>query len=187
MWFSNEYLAGLFDGEGTISAYHSGTKAQVTVSLVNTNETVVRAFAEKFGGSVTSRSLPSRQTIYTWRSESAGVDRFLDEMQPWLYVKAPQAQEMRWLRELCRRPRSGRPGHRGGRFHSDETKQLIAESIARFRLLNAVGVEALNQEIERGLGETGTYSEVSVAVGLDTLFSPVERRPPTTLWMDDDD
>jgi len=85
------YLAGIFDGEGSISS-------QVVIS--NTYEELVRWLEDRVGGHVASK-VPkkkyrrSRKVLYDWRlSRRADVKAFLDMVMPYLIVKRNSAKEL---------------------------------------------------------------------------------------------
>ena len=68
--FSDGYLAGIFDGEGCVSATITkpSLAASVTVTVGMTDEGPVREFQKRFGGSVNTH-LPkggNYKLVYTW-------------------------------------------------------------------------------------------------------------------------
>lgn len=69
MTYSDDYLAGLFDGEGSISAYLSKTGGWVLrVQLGMTSGHLVRAFYDRFGGGLHERKKPTKSglTMHEW-------------------------------------------------------------------------------------------------------------------------
>lgn len=98
------YIAGFFDGEGTVSIRHkagehsrrAGTGHRyhiVLVSLANTNEAVVRDLAACFGGSVRTHipSAANHKRLWCWQLEAVRAAEFLRLIRPFLRLKAMQA------------------------------------------------------------------------------------------------
>jgi len=80
------YIAGIFDGEGSLSKRASDGKWIVAIGM--TDEGVIRWLAQ-FGGTfgVTERKAP-RQVFYTWRlARLYDVLCFLTHIRPYLIVK----------------------------------------------------------------------------------------------------
>ncbi len=107
--FSLEYLAGFFDGEGSICIARGTTEGEkvkrgkpganyekywLIISVVNTNRDVLEGFVERFGGAIHSKKpVPNRHQCFVWtirRKET--VLHFLSEMDDMLFVKQEQAR-----------------------------------------------------------------------------------------------
>lgn len=106
------YLAGLMDGEGTVSikGYKSGQVAPyLTVQM--TDETAIAWLFERLGGSVATRQSGTRRRVYVWHTERAAhVLEILLKIQPYAVTKR---EHVAISTEACRlrltRPRRERP------------------------------------------------------------------------------
>jgi hypothetical protein len=92
------YLAGLFDGEGSISARHHFTSVNsvmMTISVTMCDRAPVERFAEVFGGHVrTERRLTrSGKPIYTCTYHARHAADILEAFLPYLTVKADRARD----------------------------------------------------------------------------------------------
>lgn len=90
------YLAGLFDGEGTIGYYDYRNRHESTVMITNTDPRVMNWLLEKIGyGTVsTIRNTYNRRkhVVHHWRiSNKPRVTDFLEAIQPYLIIKKDQA------------------------------------------------------------------------------------------------
>lgn len=95
------YLAGLFDGEGCIHiACHNHWKNAkssiyvMTISLNNTNESIVRWIHTLFGGSIRRTVHPSgkRKPLYEWRVNAMKAEIFLKNIHDFLRIKQEHAE-----------------------------------------------------------------------------------------------
>lgn len=121
------YLAGLFDGEGSIHMSGRDYKSSVVVTVTNTDISVCRLFADEWGGNVgsyrhTSMSAFSKQ-INRWYRAGQNAKPFLESLLPYLRIKKPIAELALKLLEL-------RPG--AGHLLSSET---ISQ---RLKLIHAI-------------------------------------------------
>lgn len=94
------YMAGFFDGEGCIYAHPSACYIQIEVAQVDRRPLL--KFQENYGGRIRLNKTKGR-SIYKWLCPSGSIDRFLDEMLPFLIVKKEQAilaKEYRLLRMM---------------------------------------------------------------------------------------
>lgn len=91
LWIT-PYLAGLFDGEGTIQVRKVEKKwATLRVCLGNLDKTVVDLFKEKFGG-YSYECENNGKPFYRWGTESQNATNCLSRLMPYLAVKKEQAQ-----------------------------------------------------------------------------------------------
>ncbi|MEM2613257.1 MAG: hypothetical protein QXO15_03400 [Nitrososphaerota archaeon] len=95
------YLAGLIDGEGTISMRTAGRVIpNVRVRVYNTNEQVIKWIHENFGGSIFSREEYDKKTkrklrIWYWGIHSIEeAVKLLKPLLPYLIVKKDNALEL---------------------------------------------------------------------------------------------
>jgi hypothetical protein len=104
-----EYLAGFFDGEGSICITGMGTKRKgaarlaVRCQVSNTNEVIVREFQRRWGGTVAERRQPAgSRRQWGWSISHRAGRAFLDELVPHLFVKRRQAEIARRFWLTCR-------------------------------------------------------------------------------------
>ena len=97
------YLAGFFDGEGSIGLYwNKAQKIYVPIIQVsNTNKTIIKELQDKFGGYVNSRQRKaSYKLIWDWniRDGKKRIPYFIETMTPYLRQKKEEAKT---LMEFC--------------------------------------------------------------------------------------
>lgn len=99
------YLAGFFDGEGSIGFWKSGrTEAHryFRLSLANSNHDILLMFQAEFGGTINDkpytpkpgRVVQNRQ-MWTWRCASEEAWAAYYKMRPWLREKLWRAEPMK--------------------------------------------------------------------------------------------
>jgi len=83
------YLAGFFDGEGSIGV----AGASLSVRVVNTYKPILERFQKAWGGSVdTHRKGDDKSRLcWVWRLYGDNAEQFLNDVVPILREKAPQA------------------------------------------------------------------------------------------------
>lgn len=107
------YLAGLIDGEGTITLTrrNSGQLPQPQVSIANNNLELLIWVKKVIGSGSISTKKPkssSHNIAYAWQVATAGPClRLLDEIRPYLVVKKQQA-DLLLTRYKAVTPRNGR-------------------------------------------------------------------------------
>ena len=97
MKLNNQYLAGLFDGEGCIriqrNVWSKGSTKNPIYSLrcsINmTDKKVISMLHNTFGGclNVSKRPNPNHRTIYNWIMGSQKAYNFLKQIQPYCITK----------------------------------------------------------------------------------------------------
>jgi hypothetical protein len=117
---SPEYLAGFFDGEGSI--YLTAPSVQdtlkcpesrlaVAISLTNTYRPILDAVCCRYGGGITS-NVNHRQgnavEAWTWRAWGIEAGHFLTEVQPFLIQKGGRATAALFYLDTLRWPRDWR-------------------------------------------------------------------------------
>lgn len=145
------YLAGFFDGEGSV--YIAVTKGKVNRSFVlqiNATNNDVRpllALQKAFGGHVATqgpREEGWRQS-YFWQTNSIKAEIALTAMLPYLKIKAEQVKLALAFREVQKRQVKGRIaigfGHGYEPFTPEqiEEKQVLREAL---HILNTGGVKS---------------------------------------------
>ena len=114
--FSEEllaYLAGFFDGEGTINLLIVKQNTLHTTLLVgNTDPEPLQLFADTFGGKVACYETHSSDYpghIYHWHVSGKTFERTLEALLPYLRNKRGQAEIALELRQSIERCRGKRP------------------------------------------------------------------------------
>lgn len=98
MPLSEEYLAGLFDGEGhvTVTRNRANKREYLTVGcgISNQNRSVLEKVKEQYGGNVycTNPATEIKKATYGWISRSTEMTRFLEAVLPHLQIKQRQAE-----------------------------------------------------------------------------------------------
>ena len=132
---STEYTAGFFDGEGcvNISSDRLG-KPYIRILVVNTDNSVLQKFQEKWGGNIThnKRHKENWKRSYTWRLSHQKAINFLKDLEPHLIVKKKQTNLAISFYEIT-------PGK--GTKWSDESLQKAKEIIDQIRFANKKGIE----------------------------------------------
>lgn len=86
------YIAGLFDGEGSVSLMRKGATFIARVSITNTHDGVLRLIQEQFGGTIYKRQYRGHgQDVWGWQRNNSSAIAFLRHIRPHLIIKAPQA------------------------------------------------------------------------------------------------
>lgn len=93
------YLAGLFDGEGTVGYYNFRDRHESTVMITSTDPRVMTWIQEKvgYGNICTIRNSYHRRkhVVHHWRiSNKPRVKDFLEAVVPYLIIKKDQAELM---------------------------------------------------------------------------------------------
>lgn len=89
------YLAGFFDGEGCVSIHHTNGSPKtfgLTLSINQVDPRPLNLAKAAFGGTIHKIvKKPPHRDIYAWHLNSTKARIFLEEVRPWLIVKADQA------------------------------------------------------------------------------------------------
>jgi len=112
------YLAGLFDGEGSVNIFKQPNKKDrinpcyfLEISIGNTHKGVLQWVFENFGGRLTHNAeqhAKSNHRMWRWRASSNEACRVLMTMLPYLVVKKEQAQlAVEFQRHVNTHPRKG--------------------------------------------------------------------------------
>lgn len=121
---TNEYIAGFFDGEGSVLVYKrttslspksSTTPYQIRATITNTNEAVIRAIQAKHGGSIYNYPpAPRRRPAWKWTVLCQDAAKFLTAIAPYLIIKAPEVEIALKLQARIDQSRLRRhPGRKG--------------------------------------------------------------------------
>lgn len=111
------YIAGFFDGEGSIGIYLNGAKygrtlrVQLTQTVTPQSTDLMTALRDRWGGSLCPFNKALRRSAWNWQVSAASGYAFLLEVRPYLLLKADEADvALRWWanRALRRRGPDGR-------------------------------------------------------------------------------
>ncbi len=92
---SLEYLAGFFDGEGSITVCGGKTKYSLRVICANMVKEAVEPFHEKFGGGmylIKHKNNPNWKDCWRWQCNSRQAEVCIRAMLPHLRVKRRAAE-----------------------------------------------------------------------------------------------
>ena len=115
---TKEYIAGFFDGEGSIGIYdRKGRYCQVCARIQLTqNKTkeslyIIKYLKSQYGGNISKQKSLSGKTKYNWQLNPRGVKKFLKDITPYLILKKTQALvTLYWLKNRPKLKRDGK-GH----------------------------------------------------------------------------
>lgn len=94
------YIAGYFDGEGTVginrSTRNGSSRYRIQVSLGNTYKPAVDELKTTFGGSIHphSKGKSNHRQMWYWTVNGVAAYNFLSKVLPYLREKQAQAQEV---------------------------------------------------------------------------------------------
>jgi hypothetical protein len=96
---SLEYIAGFFDGEGSIGIYKISRtggyrlRTQLTQNITPDSESVMIELQSRFGGNIARMRAPiyKRGAAYNWQLNADVAAGFLKQIEPYLILKKDQA------------------------------------------------------------------------------------------------
>lgn len=102
---TDEYAAGLFDGEGCAAIFKRPHEEYYSygVAIGSTNHQIVMDMRETYGGLVTKPYTPrgNAKPSVQWILRGPGTIKFLLRVRPWLRIKAKQADNViDWSRKM---------------------------------------------------------------------------------------
>ncbi len=87
------YIAGLIDGEGSITIAESGQDFRLSLTITNTYRPVLEWVQERTGGSLASRrNDKNRRPIHVLSINNKRVTQILRKIAPYMIIKRQQAQ-----------------------------------------------------------------------------------------------
>lgn len=132
---TDEYIAGFFDGEGNVCI--GKDLSHICVSMSQTSPNVLMLIQQRYGGKVTETT--KKNKLLHWKRawdlrfcNSVEVKRFLEAIQPYVYVKRGDVEI--GLEFLTTRIRSGKGGGRASlanNFHLLYRRQMLRDSLLR--------------------------------------------------------
>jgi len=105
------YIAGFFDGEGSIGIYRALSKidsypvrfhlrTQLTQNKTARSEELLRGLMKHYGGNLAEQLSLSGKIKFNWQLNSESAVRFLDDILPFLCLKYEQAEvAIAWQRQ----------------------------------------------------------------------------------------
>lgn len=136
------YLAGFFDGEGTISIRPKIKQCPFVlfVSITNTRRDVLDIIKNEYGGCITTRKRPgNNKPAFTWKTFAKKAILFLNDIGPYLILKKEHYN-------LAVELRSGKVLSRGKDRNPDkDIPEILRRSIIHNRIkdLNHRGLPCL--------------------------------------------
>jgi hypothetical protein len=91
------YIAGFFDGEGSIGIYMNGQgrartlRVQITQTVMPQSTALLSAMRDRWGGSLCPFNKALRRPAWNWQVSAINGYVFLRDIRPWLLLKADQA------------------------------------------------------------------------------------------------
>lgn len=112
-----QYIAGFFDGEGSIGIYDRPNRAaggvavmtQLTQNRTKDSTALFEFLRAKYGGNISKQRTLSGRIKYNWALHAKGIKAFLPDILPYLVLKRDQAQIL--LTWLEKRPKFRRDWH----------------------------------------------------------------------------
>lgn len=95
---NNNYLAGFFDGEGSISIIYYNKRNinefYILIQISNTNLDILKEFQKRFSGKIYPLKIKSENhtQAYSWKITAIVASLFLKNMLPYLVIKKSQAE-----------------------------------------------------------------------------------------------
>ena len=112
------YLAGFFDGEGSIGIYRNGNqhggrtlRVQLTQNVSVASTLLLKECQTRWGGSLCEMNRNNKRTAWNWQASATSGVKALSDIRPWLRLKAEEADiALEWWgqRPLPRRGAAGR-------------------------------------------------------------------------------
>lgn len=136
------YIAGLFDGEGSVGIYRNRNKDHIGFSLrtqvtqnKNSGSTEIMSYLkERFGGNVSEQKTLSGDTKYNWQLNAGKAAKFLKEMLPHLILKRDQADiAIAWQDQRPTRVRDERGRISLSHPHNKELNEQVSNFIKRLK------------------------------------------------------
>lgn len=103
--FNIHYIAGFFDGEGSVGVYRNGLgsyclRTQLTQTKGRESYEILSYLLKKYGGNLGEQISLSGRIKYNWQINGDLAARFLKDIRPCLLLKRRQAEiAIKWQRE----------------------------------------------------------------------------------------
>ena len=92
------YIAGFFDGEGSIGIYSNGSghgrtlRVQLTQNASSLSTALLHECRTRWGGSISPMNRTSKRPAWNWQASAASGAAVLEDLHPWLRLKRPEAE-----------------------------------------------------------------------------------------------
>src|SRR3990167_3671409 len=101
MEYTKQYIAGFFDGEGSIGVYSRNKKGyhlrtQLTQNKGNEIKQLMEHLLFKYGGNLSEQATLSKRIKYNWQLNADKAVFFIEEISPFLILKKKQADVAIW-------------------------------------------------------------------------------------------
>lgn len=164
---SIQYIAGFFDGEGSINIYHikpnkwrrKNEGYEFSVYIHNTDKKIIDLFQGQFGGyvNVRKRKTEKWKDGYDWKLSSVQAKNFLKRIYPFLLIKKERARIVIEFQEVKEQKR-----YRFGE-NPKEVLDFYELCYQKMRLLNKKGT---SDYYPQRLNESTLKKEVKVRTAL---------------------
>ena len=138
---SLSYLAGIIDGEGTITLNGRGIHSTPQLQIANINIDLIDWIRTNFNGVVrldTINNKWQRQTVYKWYCYGKEAIETIQKVFPWLIIKRKQSLIIFDWEILKLPPNNGtKEGHRNSISHEEKLRRVML--INEIRVLNKRG------------------------------------------------
>lgn len=137
-----EYLAGFFDGEGSVGIYTNGRglfhlRTQLTQNVGKHSTRLADMLVARFGGHYSMNLTLSGYTNFNWQLSSTPALRFLERIEPRLLLKKEQVRiAIGWQRQrpLPSRDEKGRMRKYAVDHAFDERVSRLVKALKKNRL-----------------------------------------------------
>jgi hypothetical protein len=98
------YLAGVFDGEGTVTFWESSSGQSVMqIAVAMSHQATVELFAQAFGGKVHAYKNTNGGQMHRWNVQGVRCQEALRALHPYLLTKKEQAEvALAFLTTICK-------------------------------------------------------------------------------------
>jgi hypothetical protein len=131
------YVAGFFDGEGSIGIYANGRqdgrtlRIQITQNITPQSSALLEGMRDRWGGSLCSFNHSLRRPAWNWQVSAARGYLFLCDVRPWLLLKAQQADVVIAWWPNRGGPRRGMDGRMLPKSQEDRVADDLAEKVLK--------------------------------------------------------
>ena len=148
---TNEYIAGLFDGEGNVNIYRHEYDAprkagyELSIAIHNTHKGIVERLHGEWGGYLQARirKTDKWKTGYAWKLSSNEAIALLEKIIPFLVIKREQAEVAIEFQKLKQKKRF--------RFiqNIQEVDDFYEICYQKMRILNKKGSKDYSYHVQR--------------------------------------
>lgn len=136
---TNEYAAGYFDGEGSITISYARQKRfyRIVVQIGTTDSRIVKLFHKRWGGSINTWNprKPNRKLVWNYRVTGHKANNLVTDLLPHLVIKRKAALILIQFHNTVR----GQGSYNQYNRMPSKIRQLRHKLIDRLRALNCKG------------------------------------------------